>query len=179
MSPISIAGSGTITGISAGGLPDACITTADLADGAATPAKTTGGPAFSAYASTATSTPNNSFTKVVCDTEEFDTANCYSIGSSRFTPNVAGYYQFNGQTGGAGGLSTILVSLYKNGAEIKRGIQTIGATISFVNVSALVYLNGTTDYAELYWYQGSGSTANNTVQPPVLTYFQGFLARPA
>ena len=39
MSPISIAGSGTITGISAGGLPDDCITTADIAAGAITDAK--------------------------------------------------------------------------------------------------------------------------------------------
>jgi hypothetical protein len=33
--PISINGTGTITGISAGGLPDACVTAADLASGAA------------------------------------------------------------------------------------------------------------------------------------------------
>jgi len=37
--PISIAGSGTITGISAGGLPDDCITTAEIAAGAVTYAK--------------------------------------------------------------------------------------------------------------------------------------------
>jgi hypothetical protein len=37
--PISISGSGTITGISAGGLPDDCITTADIAAGAVTDAK--------------------------------------------------------------------------------------------------------------------------------------------
>jgi hypothetical protein len=37
--PITIAGTGTITGLSAGGLPDGCITTDDLAAGAATPAK--------------------------------------------------------------------------------------------------------------------------------------------
>lgn len=36
---IVINGSGTITGISAGGLPDGCITTDDLANGAATQAK--------------------------------------------------------------------------------------------------------------------------------------------
>jgi hypothetical protein len=36
---ISIAGSGTITGISAGGLPDDCITTADIAAGAVTQTK--------------------------------------------------------------------------------------------------------------------------------------------
>lgn len=39
MSPISISGSGTITGISAGGLPDDCITTADIAANAVTTAK--------------------------------------------------------------------------------------------------------------------------------------------
>jgi hypothetical protein len=39
MSPISIAGSGTITGISAGGLPDDCITTAEIAANAVTTAK--------------------------------------------------------------------------------------------------------------------------------------------
>jgi hypothetical protein len=37
--PISISGSGTITGISAGGLPDDCITTADIAANAVTYAK--------------------------------------------------------------------------------------------------------------------------------------------
>jgi hypothetical protein len=37
--PITINGSGTVTGISAGGLPDDCITTADIAAGAVTDAK--------------------------------------------------------------------------------------------------------------------------------------------
>jgi hypothetical protein len=37
--PITIAGSGTITGISAGGLPDDCITTAEIAANAVTTAK--------------------------------------------------------------------------------------------------------------------------------------------
>lgn len=37
--PIGINGSGTITGISAGGLPDASIVAADIASGAVTPAK--------------------------------------------------------------------------------------------------------------------------------------------
>ena len=37
--PITINGSGTVTGISAGGLPDDCITTADIAANAVTAAK--------------------------------------------------------------------------------------------------------------------------------------------
>jgi hypothetical protein len=138
---------------------------------------TAAGPAFSAYATTLTNTANSTFTKVACAAEEFDTANCFDTGASRFTPNVAGYYQLNGQTGA--GLNTILVSFYKNGLEFKRGIQSSGITLSYVSVSALIYLNGTTDYVELYWYQASGATQNNNIQAPVITYFQGFLARPA
>jgi len=46
--PITIAGSGTITGISAGGLPDACIVTADIADANITAAKLSGAQSGSA-----------------------------------------------------------------------------------------------------------------------------------
>ena len=46
--PITIDGSGTITGISAGGLPDASIVTADIADANVTAAKLSGGPSGSA-----------------------------------------------------------------------------------------------------------------------------------
>jgi hypothetical protein len=45
--PIGINGSGTITGLSAGGLPDASITADDIASGAIVPAKiSTGGPSW-------------------------------------------------------------------------------------------------------------------------------------
>ena len=46
--PITIAGSGTIGGISAGGLPDASIVTADIADANITAAKLDGGQTGSA-----------------------------------------------------------------------------------------------------------------------------------
>jgi hypothetical protein len=46
--PIAITGTGTITGISAGGLPDDCITTAEIAGSAVTPAKLSGAQSGSA-----------------------------------------------------------------------------------------------------------------------------------
>jgi hypothetical protein len=46
--PISITGTGTITGLSAGGLPDDCITTAEIAGSAVTPAKLSGAQSGSA-----------------------------------------------------------------------------------------------------------------------------------
>jgi len=171
--PIAINGSGTITGISAGGLPDATITQAELATGVGGT-----GPAFSAYASGATNTPNATFTKIVLASEEFDTANCFDTSLSRFTPNVAGYYQFNGAVYAAAYVSQ-LTSIYKNGSEFRRGTQNAAATVSNITiVSTLIYMNGTTDYVELYWYQGSGSTVN-TLTGSQYTYFNGFLARAA
>lgn len=172
--PITINGTGTITGVTAGGLSDGVITTNDLANGAVTPAKITGGPAFGAYASTATNTATNTFTKLVLVTEEFDTADCYDNSVYRFTPNVAGYYQINGQVASAG--YTQLVSVYKNGSEFKRG--AFAASVVNTNVSVLIYLNGSTDYVELYWYQSSGATVNSATGQE-LTWFNGFLARPA
>jgi hypothetical protein len=171
--PIAINGSGTITGISAGGLPDATITQAELASGVAG-----NGPAFSAYASGATNTATATFTKIQLAAEEFDTANCFDTSLSRFTPNVAGYYQFNGAVYAAAYVSQ-LTSIYKNGSEFRRGTQNAAATVSNITiVSTLIYMNGTTDYVELYWYQGSGSTVN-TLTGSQYTYFNGFLARAA
>lgn len=135
---------------------------------------TAAAPAFSAYASTATSTPTGTFTKLVFATEEFDTNS--NFASDRFTPTVAGYYQINGAT--SGGFATMIVSVFKNGTEYKRGTQALGASLSCVNVSTLVYLNGSTDYVELYWYQASGSTQNSTTGSAV-SYFNGAMVRSA
>jgi hypothetical protein len=131
-------------------------------------------PAFSVYASSATNTATATFTRLVFATEEFDTNS--NFASNRFTPTVEGYYQISGAT--AGGFSTLIVSVFKNGTEYKRGSQALGATLSAANVSTLVYLNGSTDYVELYWYQASGSTQNST-QGIALSYFNGCLVRGA
>lgn len=136
------------------------------------------GPAFGAFASTATNTANNTYTKVVLASEEFDTNNCFDTGLSRFTPNVAGYYQFNGAIYG-GGYTNQLVTIFKNGAEAKRGIFTGSASSLIVpTVSSMIYMNGTTDYVEMFWYQSSGVTVNLGTGS-YLTYFNGFLARAA
>jgi hypothetical protein len=131
-------------------------------------------PAFSAYASAATSAANATLTKLLFATEEFDTNNNFS--SSTFTPTVAGYYQINGCVNG--GYSTLLVTIYKNGTEYKRGMQANGTTLTQAIVSSIVYCNGSTDYIDLYAYQGSGSTQNFGTGSTA-TYFNGCLVRAA
>ena len=136
------------------------------------------GPAFSAYASTPTNTASNVPTKLVFATEEFDTNNNYDTGSSRFTPTVAGYYQINGAVNSGGYYQYTNIIIYKNGTAYKNGVSFYNNAGSMVNVSSLVYLNGSTDYVELYWVQASGATVNSATGI-INTYFNGALVRRA
>ena len=120
-------------------------------------------PAFSAYMDTNQTITSGTTVKVTLGTEVFDTANCFS--SSRFTPNVAGYYQINGKIRASGTNCTASVSIYKNGSQniIGTYLSATGATV-FSVVSTVLYLNGTTDYVELYGY------ADATVGSPTLQF---------
>lgn len=185
--PIAIDGSGTITGISAGGLPDSSITAAELASGAVTQVKLASGvagsgPAFGAYRSTNQSISATTYTKIQFDTEEFDTASCFDNATNyRFTPNVAGYYQINAVwqiDGVAGAAGQVLVTIYKNGSVFKFGMYGSATSSSSSNsvVSSLVYCNGTTDYIEIYAYVGN---ADVILAGQTYTYVNGYLARSA
>ena len=133
------------------------------------------GPAFSAYASAGTAVYNATWTKIALATKEFDTNS--NFASSRFTPTVAGYYQLNGMVSLTGSYAQGLVGIYKNGTLCKTGNGFASATgPQYIGVSALVYFNGSTDYAEIWAYQGSGAPLTTDTGPAV-TYFQGFLAR--
>lgn len=133
------------------------------------------GPAFSAYQSTLQSTTSGVTTKIQFQTKEFDTASCFDNTTNyRFTPTVAGYYQVNGAVVYAGSSAAIVVYIYKNGASYKRG--TNPPTSGGSAMSALVYLNGSSDYVEFY----AVSFANqNTTVGIDNTYFQACLLRGA
>jgi hypothetical protein len=170
-------------------LADNSVTTAKIAAGAVVQADLASGvagngPAFSAYIATQQTLSSGVATKMQCATEEFDTASCYdNITNYRFTPNVAGYYQVNGEYDLQSGSPTrALISVWKNGSEFKRGNDLSVSSGNLANgagsvVSALVYLNGSTDYIELYaFYAGGGVlVGGNQTQ----SYFQAFLARAA
>jgi hypothetical protein len=137
------------------------------------------GPAFSAYQSSSQSISATTATKITLDAEIFDTNS--NFASSRFTPTVAGYYHCSGGVM----LSTVnttqwvQISMYKNGAEVKRGASAItgqsGAYPQAI-VSGLLYLNGTSDYVEIYVYTNAALATNPDAKH---IYFDGFLARTA
>ncbi len=137
-------------------------------------------PAFSAFASASQTIATGTWTKVVINSEEFDTANCFdSTTNYRFTPNVAGYYQVSGQaTVGNAGTNGI-VAVYKNGSLFKRGSMTSTNAFSYGNsLSTLIYLNGTTDYIELYTIHNLGINGTLAFGSDVC-YFQAAMVRGA
>lgn len=144
-----------------------------------------GGPAFSAYLSGQQSISSATWTKLTAGLEEFDTANCYDNSTNyRFTPNVAGYYQVNGAitlSASSGTKTDATIAIYKNGSVSKRGSYVIANTTSDVEmiVSAIIYLNGSTDYVELYGYLGGATSPKFGNANAEATYFQAAMIRGA
>ncbi len=139
------------------------------------------GPAFSAYKSGSNqSLTSNTYTKIVFESEEFDTNSCFDSATNyRFTPTVAGYYQISVRVELNGsGSSRNLAAIYKNGSIFKTGIDVGGLSPSTLGatVSALIYFNGSTDYVEVYCYVASTMSAYSGAST---TYFQGALVRSA
>ena len=136
------------------------------------------GPAFSAYQSSATSLTSGVFVKIALQTEDFDTNNCFDNATNyRFTPNVAGYYQIIASVTVNTTATVVIASIYKNGSENKRGTQLGSGAASNSIATGLIYLNGSTDYVEMYGYQAAATQNTNTSS--VLTYFQGTMVRTA
>ena len=119
------------------------------------------GPAFSAYLSSNQSPSGSTYTKIQFDTEEFDTDSCFNTSTYKFTPTVAGYYQVNATIGFDatsvnpqwGG-----VAIYKNGAVVRQNRVTGNTyTSCAAPVSSVVYLNGSTDYLEIFAITNGGT----------------------
>lgn len=109
---------------------------------------------------------SGTLTKVTFDTELFDTNN--NFASSRFTPTIAGQYFFyadlhhyNSASGATTQRNTVL---YKNGSPhtytLRTENNTAGYTIK-VEVSAIIEMNGTSDYVEVY---ARGTFSSGTYQ---------------
>jgi hypothetical protein len=166
----------SLTALTPGGIPAATITQSTLASNVAGT-----GPAFSAYLPTANQTLTaGSDTVVACSAKEFDTNTNYNTSTYRFTPTVAGYYLISGRVflgDSTGTVSRSIVSIYKNGVVAKSGDDVGDANGYGLSISALIFMNGTTDYVDLRALCvcttaiarfGSG-----------VTYFQGVLVRAA
>jgi len=163
-------------------IEDNAVITAKILDANVTQAKlgpnvVGNGPTFRAYANTQTILPPNGFTKIILGAETFDTNS--NFDSSRFTPTVAGYYQINATfstvtTSALGVLSCIR----KNGSDYALGSGQVNAAAIRSTVSDVVYLNGSTDYVELFGFHGSSINISSQTDSAT-TFMSGCLIRSA
>jgi len=130
-------------------------------------------PLFSAYQSSTQTVGSNASTKINLQTKEVDTNNWFDTTLSRYTPQIAGWYQFIGSVWVATSITQIIPAIYRNGAVVKQG-NYVATSAAGLNITGLVYMNGTTDYAELWAYIVTGQ---NLVASSNATYFQGHLVR--
>jgi hypothetical protein len=141
-------------------------------------------PAFSAFRFGAYQAfSQNTFTKAAIQSEVFDTNNCYdSTTNYRFTPTVAGYYQVTGYIGiqNSSTYTRAIVSIYKNGAEYTRS-DFNQSTITYMSVpfSGLIYMNGTTDYIEVYVYSNASAPNVDYGSAPYASLFSAAMVRSA
>jgi hypothetical protein len=162
--------------------------------GATITVASTAAPAFSAYATSQTissSTPTN----ITYTTEEFDTAGCFnntgstvtlnglSVPAYAFCPNVAGYYQINAEVcyNVVSSSRYCYIIIYKNGGLHKQGsfCPLNSADYASVNVQAVVYLNGTGDYVQIYSGQNSTGSVATIVSGVSYTHFSAAMIRSA
>jgi hypothetical protein len=131
----------------------------------ATPTSTTF-PTFSAYSNADQSQTANTWTKKNFEVEEWDTGS--NFASSRFTPTTAGYYQVSAGLY-ANDTGTLGLAFYKNGSEWKGQSWASDKSNYRCQLTALVYLNGSTDYVEVYSRSSSGNLYNGAGS----VWFQG------
>lgn len=102
---------------------------------------------------------------IVSSSQAFNIGNAFNPETHRFQPNVAGFYQVNAQIHytnmpAGKGCNTYI---YKNGMVFGHAATTAtggGETVQYCDV---IYLNGTTDYLELYGFYNPGTTTGNNI----------------
>ena len=140
-------------------------------------------PAFSAYQSVSQTISGGVTTKLTFTTKEFDTNSNYDTTNSRFTPTVSGYYQvdacvtFTNATSG----EQNRIQVYKNGSQFKIGSNGTSTSQQGATsiISILIYMNGSTDYLEIYMFATGLGGTTLTQAIASTTYFQASMVRAA
>jgi hypothetical protein len=155
-------------------------------------------PAFSANITGSTQSITTSTTTLIAfNTKAFDTASAFNntgstVGSApaySFNPQVAGYYQVStGVSFSGSNYFTIgICAIYKNGAILQTAGQNFAGGTGAMNyangvISTIVYLNGSTDYVQVYGYTNAASPfvqIGNNISSQPSTYFSASLIRTA
>lgn len=114
---------------------------------------------LSVYLGAAFSSVAGIWQKVPLDTVSYDTGGIWDATNKRIQPKKAGYYQVTGRVTSTASKKELQISLNASGPNsIAIGGNPTPSGIQTVAGIGMVYCNGTTDYFELFVYDGSIGT---------------------
>ena len=132
-------------------------------------------PAFSAKLSTAQDIPDATATKVIFQTEDFDTHGKYDASTGRFTPTIAGKYVItSGFSFGDGvGAAQVRLSIRKNGTDVAVTSNEYNSTAGWGALNT-IYIGSADadDYFEIWAYQNRGQATNIGAANSVFSAFK-------
>ncbi len=110
--------------------------------------------------------------KVQFNGETLDTHGCYDNATDyRFTPTQAGTYMITAQVAvGSCDTNSVTVNIYKNGALYSKRVDFDTFTDRYINISDMLYMNGSTDYIEIFI---ESSTENSYDVGEEVSWFAG------
>jgi len=157
------------------------VTTLDFGTGISTvsnmPAAFKNTPAFEAYTTAFQSVTEAAYTKLTFATEEFDSDGNYDNSTNyRFTPTTAGKYfvyaKVRTDPSSYENERSSNLLIYKNGSSVSKtstdsmtggNTSTDGATSSTHNITAIIDMNGSSDYLEVYGKLNTWSDSGATI----------------
>ena len=130
---------------------------------------------------TQTALANGVYTKINLDVSTIDTDSFFDSSTNyRFQPTISGYYYITSSVrlSGITDQTTVVNALYKNGSNYAfLALEAASGTTNTQAVgSSLVYLNGSTDYLEVWAQHEDGGTAAVSTNG---TYFIAYLVSKA
>ena len=132
-------------------------------------------PSFYAYASSGTSCSSGADTKIIFQTEIYDTDGKYDASTGRFTPTVAGKYFVATQImlASAQDGANYQCILKKNGSVYAKSQDYMYGGDYSTNLSSVVDLD-TDDYIETFVYHNSAGGTKNTNTADKYNFFSAF-----
>ena len=135
-------------------------------------------PYFFAYrGSSEQSIANNTQTIIEYNTELYDSGSCFDTGTYKFTPNVAGKYWINAtvRMGSSTDADNCQIEIFKNTTTFSR-VNGSNRNYSSIESSAIIDMNGSSDYIQAKIYQDTGGSANIAMNSDSTyqTFLQGF-----
>lgn len=122
-------------------------------------------PAFSAFRTANQTVSANTWVKIQLSSKNFDTQNNFDSGTNyRFQPLVAGKYIIAGQVSCASATGYCSAGIFRNGSLYLQGASYSTASGASAPVVAIIDMNGSTDYVELYAFSAATTLTGGSSQ---------------